>query len=243
MATSFAGGRAGRRGPGRGRDDAGRQRLRARARGVRGRSGARRSRRSGRCSSRGSRHTDRHDYSPPDAVTRAAASTRAADPRATAMLVRDGRIAWLGADADAPAADVTVDLGGALVTPAFVDAHLHATDTGLAFDGLDLSGGAFGRASCWTRWRRSRRPGRPAAWCTGTAGTSRRGRSRRRRRPRSWSGPPVAAGSICRRRRCTRRCAPSSLLPGRRGGGRATTSPAGCGSRPTTRYGRWRSAR
>src|SRR5689334_13302362 len=64
----------------------------------------------------------------------------AADPRATAMLVRDGRIAWLGAVADAPAADVTVDLGGALVTPAFVDAHLHATDTGLAADGLDLSG-------------------------------------------------------------------------------------------------------
>jgi len=64
----------------------------------------------------------------------------AADPRATAMLVRDGRIGWLGADADAPAADVTVDLDGALVTPAFVDAHLHTTDTGLAFDGLDLSG-------------------------------------------------------------------------------------------------------
>ncbi len=64
----------------------------------------------------------------------------AADPRASAMLVRDGRIAWLGAVADAPAADETVDLGGALVTPAFVDAHLHATDTGLAADGLDLSG-------------------------------------------------------------------------------------------------------
>ncbi|MCA2215003.1 amidohydrolase [Jidongwangia harbinensis] len=64
----------------------------------------------------------------------------AAEPRATAMLVRDGRIVWLGADADAPAADRTVDLDGALVTPAFVDAHLHATDTGLAFDGLDLSG-------------------------------------------------------------------------------------------------------
>jgi predicted amidohydrolase YtcJ len=64
----------------------------------------------------------------------------AADPRATAMLVRDGKIAWLGDGADAPAAGVTVDLDGALVTPAFVDAHLHATDTGLAFDGLDLSG-------------------------------------------------------------------------------------------------------
>jgi hypothetical protein len=62
-----------------------------------------------------------------------------ADPRATAMVVRDGRVAWLGADGDAPAADVVVDLDGALVTPAFVDAHQHATDTGLAADGLDLS--------------------------------------------------------------------------------------------------------
>ncbi|MDT5034212.1 MAG: hypothetical protein QOC94_4383 [Actinoplanes sp.] len=64
----------------------------------------------------------------------------AADPRATAMLVRDGKVAWLGQDADAPAADRRVDLAGAMVTPAFVDAHLHATDTGLAVDGLDLSG-------------------------------------------------------------------------------------------------------
>jgi hypothetical protein len=64
----------------------------------------------------------------------------AAEPSATAMLVRDGRIAWLGQDADAPPAGATVDLAGALVTPAFVDAHQHATDTGLAFDGLDLSG-------------------------------------------------------------------------------------------------------
>lgn len=63
----------------------------------------------------------------------------AADPRATAMLVRDGRIAWLGADTDAPTADRTVDLEGGLVTPAFVDAHVHATDTGLAIDGLDLN--------------------------------------------------------------------------------------------------------
>ncbi|NBE85159.1 amidohydrolase [Micromonospora rubida] len=63
-----------------------------------------------------------------------------ADPGATALLVRDGRIAWLGVDADAPAADRVVDLGGALVTPAFVDAHVHATDTGLVLSGLDLSG-------------------------------------------------------------------------------------------------------
>ncbi|MFC0531918.1 amidohydrolase [Phytohabitans kaempferiae] len=62
-----------------------------------------------------------------------------ADPTATALLVRDGAVAWLGPEADAPAAGVTVDLDGALVTPAFVDAHVHATDTGLALSGLDLS--------------------------------------------------------------------------------------------------------
>ncbi|WBB99508.1 amidohydrolase family protein [Solwaraspora sp. WMMA2080] len=60
-------------------------------------------------------------------------------PGATALLVRDGRIGWLGADTDAPTADVVVDLAGALVTPAFVDAHVHATDTGLVLSGLDLS--------------------------------------------------------------------------------------------------------
>jgi predicted amidohydrolase YtcJ len=54
-------------------------------------------------------------------------------------LVRDGQIAWLGADADAPGAEQVVELDGALVTPAFVDAHVHATDTGLAMSGLDLS--------------------------------------------------------------------------------------------------------
>ncbi|MBV1850883.1 amidohydrolase [Catellatospora tritici] len=62
-----------------------------------------------------------------------------ADPAATAMLTRGQTIVWLGPLSDAPSADVRVDLGGALVTPAFVDAHVHATDTGLALAGLDLS--------------------------------------------------------------------------------------------------------
>jgi predicted amidohydrolase YtcJ len=63
-----------------------------------------------------------------------------ADPTATALLVRDQTIEWLGPDAEAPAADETVDLGGALVTPAFVDAHVHCTDTGLTLAGLDVAG-------------------------------------------------------------------------------------------------------
>ncbi|SCF10380.1 hypothetical protein GA0074695_3495 [Micromonospora viridifaciens] len=76
----------------------------------------------------------------PSTLYRGAVLHCPSDPSATALLVRDGRIAWLGVDAEAPAADRVVDLAGALVTPAFVDAHVHATDTGLALSGLDLSG-------------------------------------------------------------------------------------------------------
>ncbi|KRV50484.1 amidohydrolase [Wenjunlia vitaminophila] len=66
-----------------------------------------------------------------------------ADPFATAMLVQGERIAWIGSD-DAAAsfadgADECVDLHGALVTAAFTDAHVHATATGLALTGLDLT--------------------------------------------------------------------------------------------------------
>lgn len=67
-----------------------------------------------------------------------------ADPFATAMVVERGQIAWVGsegaADAFADGVDEVVDLDGALVTPAFADAHVHTTATGLALTGLDLSG-------------------------------------------------------------------------------------------------------
>ncbi|UOY02528.1 amidohydrolase [Blastococcus sp. PRF04-17] len=55
-----------------------------------------------------------------------------------AVHVADGRIAWLGDAADAPAGDRVVAGEGALLTPAFVDGHVHATATGLALAGLDL---------------------------------------------------------------------------------------------------------
>ncbi|WP_055492935.1 amidohydrolase [Streptomyces sp. TP-A0356] len=67
-----------------------------------------------------------------------------ADPFATAMVVERGQVAWVGsegaADAFAEGVDEVVDLDGALVTPAFTDAHVHTTATGLALTGLDLSG-------------------------------------------------------------------------------------------------------
>ncbi|MGW1067769.1 amidohydrolase [Streptomyces aureus] len=66
-----------------------------------------------------------------------------ADPFATAMVVERGHVAWVGsegaADAFATGVDEVVDLEGALVTPAFTDAHVHTTATGLALTGLDLS--------------------------------------------------------------------------------------------------------
>lgn len=65
-----------------------------------------------------------------------------ADPFATAMVVADGRVGWVGSEGAADGAVGsgvrTVHLDGALVTPAFVDAHVHLTDTGLAASGLDL---------------------------------------------------------------------------------------------------------
>jgi hypothetical protein len=64
----------------------------------------------------------------------------AGDRPGRAVAVDGGRIAWLGAAADAPAADRVVAGEGSLVTPAFVDAHVHATATGLALTGLDLHG-------------------------------------------------------------------------------------------------------
>ncbi|WP_372454721.1 amidohydrolase [Streptomyces buecherae] len=66
-----------------------------------------------------------------------------ADPFATAMVVERGSVAWVGsegaADSFADGVDEVIDLAGALVTPAFTDAHVHTTATGLARTGLDLT--------------------------------------------------------------------------------------------------------
>jgi predicted amidohydrolase YtcJ len=65
-----------------------------------------------------------------------------ADPLATALMTDGDQVAWVGqeAAADALSPDTIVDLDGAWLAPAFVDAHVHATSTGLALSGLDLTG-------------------------------------------------------------------------------------------------------
>ncbi|GGM78712.1 amidohydrolase [Longimycelium tulufanense] len=79
-----------------------------------------------------------------------------AAPDATAMAVVDGVVAWVGQDtvgqALHPDADEVVWLEGAFVAPAFVDAHVHATATGLQLTGLDLAG-CTSLAECLRRLR------------------------------------------------------------------------------------------
>ena len=70
----------------------------------------------------------------------------AVDPFATALVVENDQIAWVGSDAaadtHADGVDEVVELDDAFVTPSFVDAHVHVTSTGLHLSGLDLSNAA-----------------------------------------------------------------------------------------------------
>ena len=60
-----------------------------------------------------------------------------------AVLVEGERISWVGADPrDAPPHARALDLAGAWLAPAFVDAHVHLTAFGLTHSGLDLAGAA-----------------------------------------------------------------------------------------------------
>ncbi|MFC4021498.1 imidazolonepropionase [Micromonospora sp. GCM10011542] len=50
--------------------------------------------------------------------------------RDAAVLVEEGRVAWVGPAAYAPAADRRIDAGGAAVLPGFVDSHAHLVFAG-----------------------------------------------------------------------------------------------------------------
>ncbi|WP_225849648.1 amidohydrolase [Streptomyces sp. HPF1205] len=80
------------------------------------------------------------------------------------MVVDGGVVAWVGsegaADSFADGVDSVVHLDGALVTPAFTDAHVHTTATGLALTGLDLGGAAsLGEALARVAAHAAARPG------------------------------------------------------------------------------------
>nr|WP_211177118.1 amidohydrolase family protein [Pseudonocardia acidicola] len=66
-----------------------------------------------------------------------------AGPGPTALETVDGRISWTGSAAEArdrAGGAVVHDVDGAVLSPAFVDAHVHTTASGLLVDGLDLTG-------------------------------------------------------------------------------------------------------
>ncbi|MFG1909859.1 amidohydrolase [Kribbella sp. NPDC048928] len=67
-----------------------------------------------------------------------------ADPHATAIAFDSRVVTWIGDDTGAASyadgADEVIDLDGKLVTPAFVDAHVHTAGTGAVLTGLDLAG-------------------------------------------------------------------------------------------------------
>ena len=64
-------------------------------------------------------------------------------PHATALLIDGAEIVWIGghdvAAGHMELADTVIDAGGHFVAPGFVDAHVHATSTGLTLGGLDLT--------------------------------------------------------------------------------------------------------
>ena len=81
---------------------------------------------------------------------------------ATALAVVDGIVAWAGDDSTGRDCfgdvDEVLELRDALVTPAFVDAHVHATSAGLLTTGLDLTG-CVTLAQCLALVTQRSRPG------------------------------------------------------------------------------------
>ncbi|WP_370326319.1 amidohydrolase [Euzebya sp.] len=73
-------------------------------------------------------------------VAAGAVSIAGADRTHRAVAVEGSTITWTGSPEDAPPDADVVDLGGAWLLPGFVDAHVHATATGLQATGVDLRG-------------------------------------------------------------------------------------------------------
>lgn len=134
-----------------------------------------------------------------------------ADPFATAMVVERGHVAWVGsegaADAFASGVDEVIDLEGALVTPAFTDAHVHTTSSGLALTGLDLSAArTLAEALDLVRAHTAAHPADRVVLGHGWDAT--RWPEQRPRRAANSTRRPAAGPSICPGSMCTPRSSP-----------------------------------
>ena len=103
-------------------------------------------------------------------VHRATGSTattgRDATALATALLVAGERVAWIGSDeaaaGHADGVDAVVELDGALVTPTFVDSHVHTSATGMGLRSVELTdAGSLRQALDRIGQAARRRAGRP----------------------------------------------------------------------------------
>lgn len=75
-----------------------------------------------------------------------------------ALVVEDDTIAWIGAAAEAPAADAKIDVGGRVIIPGFVDSHSHlvfagdrAAEFAARMTGEPYDGGGIGVTVAATR--------------------------------------------------------------------------------------------
>ncbi|MFI7589097.1 amidohydrolase [Spongisporangium articulatum] len=76
-------------------------------------------------------------------MTQLLRNARLLDGRLASLVVDGGTVAWIGpADSEPVAVEdlPAVDVAGRLLLPAFVDAHVHLTETALLMEGLDLTG-------------------------------------------------------------------------------------------------------
>ena len=109
-----------------------------------------------------------------------------------AVVVQDGRIAWVGAAAAAPECDEAIDLGGRAVLPGFVDSHAHLVFAGdrageftARMTGTPYDGGGIG-VSMWSC---------PLTRCRSKAPMTSACRTKRSWVPnRVWPCPPKMAG-------------------------------------------------
>jgi predicted amidohydrolase YtcJ len=128
---------------------------------------------------------------------------RVLDPDApagpAALEIDGGRVTFAGPVAEArdrASGAVVHDLDGAVVTPAFVDAHVHATATGLLVDGLDLTGCPSSEALLDAVARRAaQRPG-ALIWGHGWQETGWPGLPTRAEIDRAAAGAPVYLSRI-----------------------------------------------
>ncbi|MES2125090.1 MAG: amidohydrolase [Gemmatimonadota bacterium] len=97
-------------------------------------------------------------------------TVNAAQPKAQAVAVKDGRILFVGSDAAAArfigAATKTVDLQGRFVYPGFVDAHAHFTGIGQREMTLNLEG-TPSKAAFLAKVEAAVKRAKPGDWITG----------------------------------------------------------------------------